>query len=187
MATPSTQEFDPFGAAYRDALDSVPAQTMRDSANAPSALAATVVRRTETVRSSISGSGTLSGSDVARLAHNAGFRGTDLVSVVAIARRESNWTPGAFNPNPATNDLSYGLMQINMQGSLGVVNRARFGISSNDQLLDPQTNMNAAFTLYSASGGTLRPWGGYKGMSDTFHTDLGGAQQAVDAAGLGGL
>jgi hypothetical protein len=77
-------------------------------------------------------------------------------------------------------------MQINMIGSLGPARLAQFGLSSNDQLLDPQTNMNAAFRMYSSSGNSLHAWGGYKGMSNTFGTDMAAAEQVVIDANLAG-
>lgn len=135
--------------------------------------------------SSIAPSGTLAGEQVARDAWNAGFRGQDLVNIVAIAKRESRWKPTAFNGNKKTGDESYGLTQINMLGNMGPARRKQFGITSNEQLFDPQTNMNAAFKLYQGSGNKLTPWGGYNGKSNTFNTDIAGAQQAVTNAHLG--
>lgn len=128
--------------------------------------------------------GALSGAEVARLAYNAKFRGKDLAAVVAIAYRESRWKPGAYNPNRATKDDSYGLMQINMLGDLGPARLQQFGISRNEELYDPQTNMDAAYVLYQRSGNTLHPWGGYKGKSNTYGTDLSLGEQAVREAGL---
>lgn len=128
--------------------------------------------------------GTLTGAQIAQLAYNAGFRGQDLVDVVAIAGRESHGSTAAFNGNASTGDLSYGLMQINMKGSLGPANLKRFGITSNEQLFDPQTNLNAAYVLYQANSNTLRAWGGYKGKSNTYATDPTAAAAAVRAAGL---
>ena len=193
-----TKGFDPFGAVYQAAVQQAGGGTASSGTSTPvmsgftSASSTGAVRVANssrvatagTVGSVGSGRGALSGADVARLAHNAGFRGEDLVKVVAISKRESNWTPTAFNGNAATNDLSYGLMQINMKDSLGPARLSQFGISANEDLLDPQTNMNAAFTLYSRGGNSLRPWGGYKGMSDTYSTDLAGAEAAVREAGL---
>jgi hypothetical protein len=193
--------FDPFGAAYQSALDAVAPSAPPAGGDAPPAGFETLSgARTEAVgvrvpgratplspTSSATGAaapGALSGVEVARDAYNAGFRGDDLVAVVAIAKRESNWKPGAFNGNTATQDRSYGLMQINMLGDLSGARLQQFGITSNEQLLDPQTNMNAAFTLYKRAGNTLHAWGGYKGQSDTFGTDLGAARQVVIDAGL---
>lgn len=130
-------------------------------------------------------SGALTSEAVAQMAYKAGFRGADLVSIVGIVMRESGNNPRAFNGNRGTGDQSYGLTQINMLGSMGPDRLGMFGISSADQLFDPQTNLNAAFKLYQASGNSLRPWGGYKGKSNTFNTDLNAAQAAVSAAGLG--
>jgi hypothetical protein len=194
-----TNGFDPFGAAYQAALQQAGVGVGPSGGSSPSVVSGfTSASSTGAVRvansSRVASAGTvgmvgsgrsaLSGADVARLAYNAGFRAEDLVKVVAISKRESNWTPTAFNGNSATNDLSYGLMQINMKDSLGPARLSQFGISANENLLDPQTNMNAAFTLYSRGGNSLRAWGGYKGMSDTFSTDIPGAEAAVREAGL---
>ena len=195
--------FDPFGAAYQQALGAAtvrsvaPEQTSDVSTMTTDMTTARRVRSTgDALRTSASAtaapptsggrSGSLSGEQIAQFAHNAGFRGEDLVKVVAISKRESNWRPSAYNGNAGTGDASYGLMQINMLGDLGPARLAQFGLTSYDQLLDPQTNMNAAFTLYTRSGNTLHAWGGYKGLSDTFSTDIAGAQQAVDNANLDG-
>lgn len=131
--------------------------------------------------------GRLTMDQVAQYAYAAGFRGQDLINMVAIARRESNLSPTAHNPNRATGDDSYGLWQINMLGSLGPSRLKAFGISSSDQLYDPATAAHAAYVLYQQSGGTLKPWGGYKGVSDTHGADqyLADAATAVHNAGLG--
>ncbi len=128
--------------------------------------------------------GELTGVDVARLAYAAGFRGQDLINVVAIAKRESSYNPGTLNPNAGTGDYSFGLMQINMLGDMGPARREMFGISSNEELYDPLTNMRAAYTLYQNRGYQLTDWGAYKGRSNTYSTDIEAAAQAVAAAGL---
>ncbi|MCU1391522.1 MAG: lytic transglycosylase [Ilumatobacteraceae bacterium] len=200
-STPTTVAFDPFGVAYQQALDGITPSAPPTTGNAPSAGFDTASgARTEAVAVRVPGRatrvsptsdapraaapGALSGAEVAHDAYNAGFRGEDLVKVVAIAKRESNWKPGAFNGNTATQDRSYGLMQINMLGDLSGARLQQFGITSNEQLLDAQTNLNAAFTLYTRAGNKLTAWGGYKGQSDTFGTDLGAARQVVIDAGL---
>ena len=126
----------------------------------------------------------LTGEEVARYAYNAGFRGDDLAAVVAIAKRESGWRTGAYNPNRATQDDSYGLMQINMLGQMGVNRLRQFGISKNEDLYDPATNMRAAFSLYQARGGSLHDWGAYKGESNTYNTNVDEALRIVKDAGL---
>jgi hypothetical protein len=127
--------------------------------------------------------GKLSGVDVARIAYNAGFRGQALIEMVAIAKRESNFNPNAHNTNAGTGDNSYGLWQINMLGNLGPSRLKSFGLSSNDQLLDAATNARAAFIL-SGGGQNLSPWGGYKGLSNTYNTDVSAAEQYVRQAGF---
>jgi hypothetical protein len=132
----------------------------------------------------LSGTGPLSGEQIAQLAFNAGFRGQDLVDVVAIAKRESSWNPRAHNPNRKTKDNSYGLMQINMIDGLGPARLKEFGLSSYEDLFDPVKNMQAAFKLYQQSGNTLRPWGGYKGKENTYNTNVAEAQNIVASTGL---
>lgn len=129
--------------------------------------------------------GTLTAEQVAVMAHQAGFRGQDLIDVVAIAKRESGYNPGALNPNAATKDYSFGLMQINMIGSMGPARLQQFGLTSNEQLYDPMTNLRAAYMLYQQSGNTLQPWGGYKGKDNTYNTNVAEAAAAVSRAGLG--
>lgn len=121
----------------------------------------------------------LTPEEAASYAYQAGFRGEDLVRIVAIMGRESGYNPKAYNPNSATGDLSYGLTQINMIGSMGPQRRAQFGIGANEDLFDPLTNLRAAYLMYQQAGGKLTPWGGYKGMSDTYGTNMSAAQQAV--------
>jgi hypothetical protein len=133
-----------------------------------------------------SGEETLSAEQVARLAHEAGFRGQDLVHVVAIAKRESGYRVGAYNPDRSTKDDSYGLMQINMLGDMGPARRRMFGIQTNEELYDPRTNMRAAFMLYQNRGGKLDDWGAYKGKDNTYSTDVQAAALAVANAGLQG-
>jgi soluble lytic murein transglycosylase-like protein len=171
---PSAKTFDPFGAAYQLAMQQLGSGPTAHTSAGASLSANRTDLRTEG----------LGGQQVAKLAFAAGFRGQDLVKVVAISKRESSWRPDAFNGNGSTGDLSYGLMQINMKGALGPARLAQLGLSSNEQLLDPTTNMNAAFKIYSDSGNSLNAWGGYKGLSDTFGTDLVSAQQIVADAGL---
>lgn len=125
--------------------------------------------------------GPLSRVQLAQLFHQAGFRGENLVNMVAIAMRESGGDPRAYNGNTGTRDNSYGLTQINMIGNLGPARLQQFGLSSADQLFDPLTNARAAYAL-SGNGTDLSPWGGYKGMSNTYNTDIDAARAAVAQA-----
>ena len=130
----------------------------------------------------------MSGVEVARLLYSAGFRGADLVKAVAIAQRESKFKTNAHNPDRSTGDDSYGLMQINMIDSLGPWRREKFGIKSNEDLFDPETNARAAYWLYKVGNGgettkSFYHWGEYKGMDSTSHTNLSAAKKYVQSAG----
>jgi hypothetical protein len=120
----------------------------------------------------------------ALLAFQTGWKGQDLLAAVAIMGRESGYNPFAHNPNRATGDDSYGLFQINMLGEMGAARRKSLGISSNEALFDPATNMRAAWQLYSEAGNTFHAWGGYKGMSNTYNTDTARAMEVIRSAGL---
>ncbi|MDR6990639.1 peptidoglycan-binding protein [Luteimonas sp. 3794] len=130
--------------------------------------------------------GSLDRTQLAQLFHEAGFRGENLVSMVAIAMRESTGDPAAFNGNRATGDQSYGLTQINMLGGMGPERREAFGLTSNEQLFDPQTNARVAFEL-SNNGTDLSPWGAYRGLANTYNTDVPAARAAVADAQAQGL
>ena len=92
-------------------------------------------------------------------------------ALVAIAGRESNYNPAAFNGNAATGDRSFGLFQINKLGGM----HAQY---SDQSLLTPEGSVVAAADLVKNGG--LQPWGGYKGMPWSYNTNL---QAAVDASG----
>lgn len=134
--------------------------------------------------------GALTGAQVAQAAYNAGFRGDNLVKMVAIAGRESHFNPGALNPNQGTGDRSYGLWQLNtlnkpgagmMEDLMNDLLGMPKGNTNFDALYDPQTNANMAYQFYLRNGSTLRPWGEYKGQSATKDTDLAGAAQIVQS------
>ena len=109
----------------------------------------------------------MDGSEVAALLRDAGWTGDDLLTMLAIAHRESRWNPQAHNPDTSTGDNSYGLFQINMLGSLGPSRRRAFGITSNDELFDPAVNVRAARVLWqwgvAAKGDGFYHWIGYRG------------------------
>lgn len=149
------------------------------TANVPAQTAAPRPTTTTRPPATTNQQGALAIDDVAQLAYDAGFRGQDLVDIVAIAGRESTYRPTAYNGNRATGDSSYGLTQINMLGSLGPARLKLFGLESADQLFDPATNLRAAYALYRGSGNKLTPWGGYKGKSNTYSTDMNAAYAAV--------
>jgi hypothetical protein len=68
----------------------------------------------------------------------------------AVMLCESNGNPNALNNNPATNDYSVGLFQINLYGNL------RADRPSEEWLKVPANNIEYAYTLYSQSG--WKPW-----------------------------
>ena len=103
--------------------------------------------------------GNLSALQIAQLASDAGFTGDEIQKVVAIAGAESGFRSNAFNGEGE--DLSYGLMQINMYGGMGPERREWFELSNNEELYDPATNMKAAFEIYKAQG--WKAWTTYEG------------------------
>ena len=90
----------------------------------------------------------------------AGLSGEKLRMAWAIGMGESGGNPRAYNGNARTGDKSYGLFQINMIGSMGPARRRQFGISSNEQLFDPMTNIRAMMKI-SNNGTNWRPWSVY--------------------------
>jgi|SRR5215475_17606 len=86
---------------------------------------------------------------IAAYASAAGFAGQDLTTAVALALAESGGDPNIIGHLGIGND--YGLWQINDHF------HPEFGPNFS-ALLDPQTNANAAFAIYSAAGSTFQPW-----------------------------
>ena len=121
---------------------------------------------------------------IAAMMYKRGFKGQDLVNMLAIAGRESNWIPGTFNGVPP--DKSYGLFQINMLDTptnpMGTARRKRYGISNDEELWDPLTNIKAARLEFG--GGNYSPWNKKGGpMADTADW-MPKAQAAVKELGL---
>jgi soluble lytic murein transglycosylase-like protein len=100
-------------------------------------------------------------------ARAAGFSGGDLAIAIAIAFAESSGNPDAVGDL----DLgrSIGLWQINL---------AAHPEYTEEELYDPQTNANAAFTIYRQAGNSFRPW-------TTFNTGAYQARLPVDFSGDG--
>jgi hypothetical protein len=73
-----------------------------------------------------------------------GFEGQDLKEAWAIAKKESNGRPLAFNGNSLTGDNSYGIFQINMINSLGDDRRMKFDLEHNADLFNPVKNAQIA-------------------------------------------
>lgn len=112
---------------------------------------------------------------VAKLVYDAGWRGKDAQTAVAIARAESQFDTMATNF--AGKDYSFGLWQINMKDNLGPERRQQFGITSNEALFDPATNAKAAFLIYKQAGNKFTDWSTYNDGKFTLY--LNGAVFAV--------
>jgi hypothetical protein len=80
-----------------------------------------------------------------------GFEGKSLRIAWAIAKKESNGRPLAFNGNAKTGDSSYGVYQINMIGDLGPDRRIKFSLDSNSDLFNPV--INAQIAHHMSNGG----------------------------------
>jgi hypothetical protein len=90
-----------------------------------------------------------------------GFKGNDLVVAWAVAKKESNGRPLAFNGNHKTGDSSYGMFQINMIDTLGPDRRTKFDLESNAELFNPVKNAEIAY--YMTNGG--EDWSSWKGIT----------------------
>ena len=104
---------------------------------------------------------TLSDKDLALMLKAVGFKGNDLKEAWAIAKRESNGQPIRFNGNTKTGDSSYGLFQINMIRDLGPERRAKFGLRTNSDLLNPVVNAKIAYHM--SNGG--KNWSAWHGIT----------------------
>jgi len=105
--------------------------------------------------------GTLTDLELKELLHLVGFRGKDLVVAWAVAKKESNGRPLAFNGNHKTGDSSYGMFQINMIDNLGPDRRTKFDLESNAELFNPVKNAEIAY--YMTNGGD--DWSSWKGIT----------------------
>jgi Lysozyme like domain len=120
----------------------------------------------------------LSPAQIARHAHEAGFRGDGLVTAVAVALAESRGDTRAHNG--VAPDDSWGLWQINMRGPLGPDRRHQFGLASNRDLFNPGLNARVAHAL-SQGGRDWTPWSTY--LHGSHQRFLDRARQGVKAAG----
>ncbi len=97
------------------------------------------------------------GTGLVGLLQQAGFTGEGLRIAYGIVMRESHGNPQAFNGNTQTGDRSWGLFQINTLGTMKSRVK-KFGLQSEQQLLDPLANAKAAYQM--SSGGTdFGAWG----------------------------
>jgi hypothetical protein len=103
----------------------------------------------------------LTDSELKELLSLVGFKGQDLVVAWAVAKKESNGRPLAFNGNHKTGDSSYGMFQINMIDALGPDRRTKFDLDSNAELFNPVKNAEIAY--YMTNGG--EDWSSWKGIT----------------------
>lgn len=114
---------------------------------------------------------TLSDSQIAGLAQGAGFTGSQIPIMVAIALAESSGNPGATHTN-SNGSTDYGLWQIN----------SVHNFSGN--LLDPQVNAAAARTVFNSQG--FQAWSTYNSGAYTRYLGRGQAAAANPTAATGG-
>jgi hypothetical protein len=103
----------------------------------------------------------LSDKDLKNLLKLVGFEGQNLKEAWAIAKKESNGRPFAFNGNAETGDSSYGIFQINMLGMLGPDRRTKYDLDHNVDLFNPVVNAQIAFKM--SNGG--ENWIAWKGIT----------------------
>lgn len=144
------------GAIYGFVLGTLPVAF----ASAPAAEELEVVVQEEVVDplDRFKGARELTEADLKELLQAVGFEGKSLRTAWAVAMKESNGRPRAYNGTASTGDHSYGIFQINMIGSLGDVRREKFGLESNKELFDPVTNAKIAH--YMTRGG--EDWSSWK-------------------------
>jgi hypothetical protein len=95
------------------------------------------------------------------LLSSVGFTGKGLVKAWAVAKKETNGRPMAFNGNSKTGDSSLGLFQINMIRDLGPERRAKFGLNFSAELLNPVVNAQIAYHM--SNGG--KDWSAWHGLT----------------------
>jgi hypothetical protein len=103
----------------------------------------------------------LTDKELKQLLSLVGFKGKDLVVAWAIAKKESNGRPLAYNGNHKTGDSSYGMFQINMIDNLGPDRRDKFDLDTNAELFNPVKNAEIAY--YMSNGGN--DWSSWKGIT----------------------
>lgn len=111
----------------------------------------------------------LSDEDLKNLLNIVGFKGQNLKEAWAIAKKESNGRPLAFNGNTETGDSSYGIFQINMLGMLGPDRREKYNLDHNADLFNPVVNAQIAYKM--TRGG--ENWSAWKGITPKVKEWLG--------------
>jgi hypothetical protein len=104
---------------------------------------------------------TLTDRQLKELLAAVGFKGSALKKAWAVAKKEANGRPLAFNGNVKTGDASFGIFQINMLRDLGPARRAKFGLNFNAELLNPVLNAQIAYYMSDAG----RDWSSWHGIT----------------------
>jgi hypothetical protein len=134
----------------------------------PPTMAEPVVQEVVTVVSpldSFKDAKVLTKAELKDLLKAVGFEGKALKTAWAVAMKESNGRPVAYNGNRDTGDNSYGVFQINMIGNLGDVRREKFDLTNNKDLFDPVTNAEIAFHMTNG-GEDWSSWKIYPGQTN---------------------
>lgn len=98
----------------------------------------------------------LTSQQIMEFARNAGFTGPDLITAVAVALAESSGNPNAHGDiKIGSGTGSFGLWQIYADA------HPEFGPDFTT-LFDPQTNADAAFSVYSRAKNSFTPWSTFK-------------------------
>lgn len=124
-------------------------------------VAKSVLKAKEDQLEKYSNATSLSDKDLKNLLKLVGFEGQNLKEAWAIAKKESNGRPLAFNGNTKTGDSSYGIFQINMLGMLGPDRRNKYDLDHNADLFNPVVNAEIAFHM--SNGG--QNWSAWKGIT----------------------
>lgn len=129
--------------------------------------------------------------DLMSLIQQAGFKGAAANTMYGIVMAESGGNAMSHNTNAGTGDNSYGLAQINMLGDMGPARLKEYGLTSNDQLFDPLTNLKVAYQM-SGGGTHFGDWSTYNSGAylnqapGATVTNSGGSGMTMDSSASGG-
>ena len=132
---------------------------------------ASAVETPEKIKNKYENSVSLTDSQLRELLMAVGFEGEALKMAWAVAKKESNGSPLAFNGNKKTGDHSFGLFQINMNGSLMQDRIKKFNLNSASDLFNPVRNAEIAYHM-SNGGKNWSSWTQLSGVRmKTFLSD----------------
>ena len=109
----------------------------------------------------------LSDEQIAKAAYNAGFRGPELITAIAVAKAESQ------GYSHATNSYSEGGKQYQVAGlwQISDIHKSNSKLAEFfANIFDPQTNAKAAYEI-SGGGSNWLPWSVYKSGAYKEHLD----------------